>query len=934
MLKKIHFLTALSAMVAAWAAGGFPVSDVVAGEAVTEWEARYNGPGISSDRPETVAVDGAGNAYLLEQREETGTGRDYGVVKYDPDGNELWAALYNGPGNGPDYAEALALDGAGNLYVTGKSDSTATYPMDYATIKYDAAGQELWVARYNGTENRDDWANAVAVDGAGHVYVTGETNSSGYYGDYGTIKYDAAGQPLWVATYDGVDGLEDRATHAAVDGSGNVYVAGNSRTTFPAYEWDYATVKYDADGNELWVARYDGPGHGHDEVTALALDDLGNAYVTGTSENDYLTIKYGPDGTVCWIARYDGPSHSVDRAWSLALDPSGSVYVTGESSDPLLQATTIKYDEDGNEVWVARHEGSPGISSGSVVRWGDGIVYVTGSSDWGGSDCMTMAYDPDGNELWAAIYDGPDGEDDFARALAVDPFGNVWVAGESTRGDDDSVTVKYDAGGNELWVAYRDGTGNADDAATAVDVDDSGHVYVIGTSRTSKTGKELLTAKYDADGNELWVVRYDGPYTGDDHAAALAAQGSGGVWVAGSTPGSAGGRNYTTIRYGGDGNELWVARYDGPGAGGDSLQAMAVDGTGHAYVTGKSAGATDASDYATVKYDADGNELWAVRYNGPVEGYDEALAVALDGAGNVYVTGSSQGTAETTEYLTVKYDGDGNELWTARAPRSGTGSDVAVAVAVDGTGNVYVTGSSVDIELSWWPPYIVGSDYKTVKYDGDGNELWTACYNGPAGGLDTAVALALDPSGGVFVTGSSAGGTTGSDFATIKYDADGNVVWTARYDGPAGTGDLPSALALDEAGNVYVTGASDGLGTIGSDYATVKYDPAGNQLWVARHNGLLGEDDAASGLALDGSGNVYVTGTEVESWERGDICTVKYSQPETPPPWGAASSAHASETASRLEAGSGPANYLCMLLLPAVILVLRRTACRRKRVGT
>ncbi|GAG14504.1 unnamed protein product, partial [marine sediment metagenome] len=253
------------------------------------------------------------------------------------------------------------------------------------------------------------------------------------------------------------------------------------------------------------------------------------------------------------------------------------------------------------------------------------------------------------------------------------------------------------------------------------------------------------------------------------------------AYVTGKSEGSDSLLDYATIKYDGDGNQLWVARYDGPASGDDRARAIAVDAWGNAYVTGRSYGGDTTEDYATIKYDGDGNQLWVARYDGPASGDDMAEAIAVDGSGNAYVTGRSYGGDTTEDYATIKYDGDGNQLWVARYDGPASGDDMAEAIAVDGSGNVYVTGWSYGSDTA--------EDYATIKYDGDGNQLWVARYDGPASGNDRAVGIAVDGSGKVYITGHSLGHHTWDDYATIKYDGDGNQLWVARYDGPASIDD-------------------------------------------------------------------------------------------------------------------------------------------------
>jgi len=428
---------------------------------------------------------------------------------------EEWVARYNGAGNGSDESHAIAVDGGGNVYVTGSSAGDVTN-LDYVTIKYDASGTELWVARYNGPGNGADVASSINLDGQGNVYVTGWSNplQFGMNYDFATIKYNSLGVQLWVARYNGPDNGEDRAYSLAVDGLGNVYVTGESYSIATTY--DYTTIKYDALGVQQWVQTYAGPpgSVSFDQATALAVDGQGNVYVTGRSDStgpDYATIKYDPSGIQQWVARYnrfEAQINTNDIPSSIALDMQGNVYVTGYSQGVLSdQYCTIKYDPSGFRQWVQLYEGTGPDTIGqheanAIVVSASGNVSVTGLSRGSGTidDYGTVTYGSTGVEEWAAGYNGPGNSQDNAHAIAVDPQGNVYVTGESygNATNIDCATIKYSASGVQQWVARYDGPGNVNDYAYAIAADAQGSVYITGQSNQNQTGSnfDYLTVKY------------------------------------------------------------------------------------------------------------------------------------------------------------------------------------------------------------------------------------------------------------------------------------------------------------------------------------------------------------------------------------------------------------------------------------------------------
>lgn len=303
--------------------------------------------------------------------------------------------------------------------------------------------------------------------------------------------------------------------------------------------------------------------------------------------------------------------------------------------------------------------------------------------------------------------------------------------------------------------------------------------------------------------------------------------------------------------------EHWAVMFNGSANNADNAYAMDVDRAGFIVVAGDSrtgASTSDSTDYVVVKFTPAGDTLWARTYNGPANKRDVARSVAVDASGNVYVTGESYGTTDY-DIATVKYSAAGVFQWASRYNGPANGADGASSVAVDASGNVYVTGYSDGDASSVFRQ----DDFVTIKYNAAGALQWAKRYNGPGAFHDIGRSVAVDVSGNVYVTGESTGSGTRYDYATIRYNPSGDSLWVRRYNGPANYNDKPTVLRLDGQGGVYVTGSSDGSSSSNQDYATIKYDSLGVQQWLSRYDGPGGGDDAFA-MVCDIGNSVYVTG--------------------------------------------------------------------------
>ncbi len=416
---------------------------------------KYNPRGYSEAK--AIAVDRNGNVYVTGISYGTTTETDIATIKYSPDGDTLWVQRYDASSL-EDEAYSLVLDDSSNVYVTGGS-ANPDETWDCVTIKYSPDGEVRWVARYNGPGNDDDWANDIAVDGEGNVYVTGTSVTSWPDFDIVTIKYNRAGQEQWVARYAGIPELEDEAAAIAVDADRNVYVTGIcNRAVWPAPDTAsrLITIKYAQNGTPTWVTTYNGPVNGPDVGCDIAVDDDRSVYVAGiTQENreKNITIKYQPDGSFGWIRTcgntiytesWDGPSVVLDRMGNICVGSTIDNSINYSWYDFL----TIKYRPDGETLWVRTYNGPAGDESdviNDITVDSQGSVYVTGRGRVNpyNQAFITVKYLANGTQAWEAIYNPRLQQQDWDEAwgIAVDDAGYVYVTGYST--DLGYATIKY-----------------------------------------------------------------------------------------------------------------------------------------------------------------------------------------------------------------------------------------------------------------------------------------------------------------------------------------------------------------------------------------------------------------------------------------------------------------------------------------------------------
>ena len=438
-----------------------------------------------------------------------------------------WATSIGG--SAADKSYDITTDNDCNVYVSGYFDSDTLVigndtlfnsgEADAFLVKYDATGNVAWAKSFNGDDN--DFGRSVSTDDDGNVYLAGYTLSSILTTETGTfnnagvtdafyVKFDAAGNEIWSRGFGSTEA--ENVYGMTSDDNGNVWMTGyfssvnllfgassmiNSGSTNSA---EFYIVKYDSLGNEAWG--FSAGGASNEYGQALATDNNGNVYATGSFRSDSITF-----GSFTLVNNSAGANPDF---FVVKYDASGNaVWATSVGNTWEEIAYGIDVDDDGN-VFVAGTFTSDDIVIGSTT--------LTNTSSDNTAEGFLIKYNPNGNALWAKSIQGE--EHETANSVSADDAGNVFVSGymgsdvttigstslnNTSSGFNDAFIAKFDAAGNFQWAANA-GTGNSDqsDANSVCD----GFAYLTGAYYNAPLtlGSNTLP---NAGGTDAFVTKLD-----------------------------------------------------------------------------------------------------------------------------------------------------------------------------------------------------------------------------------------------------------------------------------------------------------------------------------------------------------------------------------------------------------------------------------------
>ncbi len=720
------------------------------------WSVQYQGEFGSTAT--ALAVSSAGDLYISGNSKTINDDWDIAAIKYDTNGQQQWIYTYDSQFALDDKASDICVGNDDNVYVTGtswtnddtirqvvtirlssegekvwdkihqigadESGATAVVPGSSShvyvlarnsniseIIKYDAAGQELWVQR-TVSDNPDGtaYANAITIDHEENIYLAGIT-SQPHNNDFLTVKYDSAGMKMWTAIYNGMS-VDDVATALTIDANGNIYITGRTRSaSFSSYhDYDFATVKYDADGVEQWARHYET----FQVEGAMAISVTSDKVVVmGVTEFFSLRktaiVQYSLAGTQIWETRLKTTSHPESIGGRIGIDSQDNIYLLGTKhlDDFSSNYIAVKYSPTGELLWETEYSGRPEQPLNSLR---DAVVDLEGNTYLGGlrfsfqqTDLNVVKIDKNGQQQWDYIINADDSRGNpTIHAMAVRGETLCLSTSDASKG-----LICLNASGLVNWIFPQD----LFETIYRILFDDQNNIYTIGRHINDRF---VFIRRYDSVGNLNWSTQLEEASIFNVDAP-FAVQKEGYIYITVTGFGTA---HSVTGKYTLEGEQVWLHEYTDVFA---NPVAVAVDDSGNVYGSGIISTPETGRDYFLLKYNKDGINQWFHTYNGWQDGNDEVESIVIDQNHNIILTGSSyrQSVPDnrlSVDYSTVAYNSDGDILWDIQYNSPGDRDDFVSGLVLDSQNDVIISGiSSFNVFL----PNVIFSQSvatTTIKY--------------------------------------------------------------------------------------------------------------------------------------------------------------------------------------------------------------------------
>jgi hypothetical protein len=797
-----------------------------------EWAARWERPGYYYSGPSAIAVDGQGNVLLL--------GNDIVVLKYGPTGDLLWTYSYGEDGG--DRAAEMRVDAGGNIYVAGTSGSSDE--SSAVTLKLDPDGHELWAVAETSVDLQGGTANGLDVDSAGNVVTVARDQL------YGLIwKYDAHGNRQWMARYRAEEPVPVYAAEVRFDASGDIIVAAQ-------LYGDALLVKYAADGQQRWATRIfypDGPAY----LGLLDLDSSGNSYLTTSPGGDVVTVKVNPAGAQLWSVTYNSQENADDSGEFLKVTPSGDIFVVGRSfysgqnfvslvkyaQQPVSGLATavvtpaLQTVDPGTTVVLTAETIGPGPIH---FQWRKNGRLIPDATNATLSLSNVQAVDRAEYSVIISNSAGVTVSPEARLSVRVPP--EVFIAPTETLAylGTDTAFAATISGNDFATLQWRHNGTNIPGATneilrmTNLNAGASGNYDIVVSTFGGSTTSSAAGLKISRAVELINKTPHRSAFSSYDYAPLLSVLPNGEFFIAASSNHLTG-ASIVLRKHATNGQVLWTTAFEPPEFTNAEPSHLGLDGAGNIYIAGWSRQPYLPTAFAVLKYNPDGQLIWS-RLGTNIGGL---YAFAVDPQGNSVVAILNAGTT------VIRYNHAGDVQWSFVNPSSG---DDFVTLALDASGNTYL-GTTIVVEGY--------NQVRLRKVDSTGALSWTVP---AADGLYNYVGLlTVDGDGHLIVAGIGGfGDVPDTRMFVQKYSPGGQKLWETltgsggreiSYIASIAVGPGNEITVLTESDDDYEPGEESGVTRIGPD-GRLRYRIKEPQILVGRQ----------SNLALDRFGNAYVTG--------------------------------------------------------------------------
>lgn len=597
-----------------------------------------------------------------------------------------------------------------------------------------------------------------------------------------------------------------------------------------------------------------------------------------------------------------------DYGSSVAVDSKGNIFVVGSTNGGFDGNTNFgksdvfltKWNADGTKAWTKQWGTSEDDIGKSVAVDSDGNILVVGSTvssldgntNLGGRDVFLTKWNSDGIKQWTKQWGSI--TYDWVNSVAVDNNDNIFVTGY-TYGDLDGKTdlggkdiflTKWNSNGTKAWTKQW-GT-SEDDEGASVAIDSDGNIFIMGSTRGDLDGnihtglQNAFLTKWNVDGVKVWTKQWGGSYYEPPDSLTIDSKGN--LLLSGFTIPDPSMRtaNIFLAKWNSDGEEIWMKHWETPDV--SFSTSVAVNSEGDVFVVGydwayDSDPRKEEYDIILAKWNSDGTKGWIKQWGSSAK--DFGRGITIDSAGNLFVTGSTDGdldgniTAGGKDVFLEKLTVDGTTVWTKQWGASFF--DYGNSMAFDKDENIFVVGAtrgSFDGNIN-----LGGKDIFLTKWNSDGTIDWTKQWG--TLGDDEANAIAIDSNGNIFITGLTGGELDGNtsfgerDVFLTKLTSDGTKIWTKQWGNASG--DKGNSVAIDKNGNIFVAGCFSCLSvysysTYSSDLFLTKWSQDGNEIWTKQRSSASSSSPTmgshyvtyrGTSVAVDVDENIFVAGAAV-----------------------------------------------------------------------